>query len=233
MSTSVEASPDTAPSVFEAVANVMRDITNLSKESENKHFGFKFRGIDALLGALAQPLRKHGVFIAPRVKSVTSEVIGKNMRTVVEMEYDVYGPRGDHFTVSFPGEAADAGDKSVGKATSYAFKMLCFQLFAIPIDADSVDDPDGTSPQLDHSAGRFATQERNGNGQRRQQKGVRTAQQIAEEALQATSVAQVIRLANEAGPGGRQVEVRDPNGEGEPMKLGDLLTHLKQKLAAA
>ena len=73
-----------------------------------------------------------------------------------------------------------------------------------------------------------------GNAQRRQAQGsVRTAQQIAEEAVKATSVAQVIRLANEAGPGGRQVEVRDPNGEGEPMKLGDLLTHLKQKLAAA
>ncbi|MFE5369202.1 hypothetical protein [Streptomyces mirabilis] len=70
-----------------------------------------------------------------------------------------------------------------------------------------------------------------GNGQR-QQRPVRTAQQIAEEALQATTVAHVVRLATEAGPGGRQVEVHDPNGEGEPMKLGILLTQLKEKLAS-
>lgn len=73
-----------------------------------------------------------------------------------------------------------------------------------------------------------------GNGQRRQAQGqhVRTAQQIAEEALQATTVAQIIRLATEAGPGGRQVEVHDPSGQGEPMKLGDLLTKLKSELAS-
>lgn len=68
--------------------------------------------------------------------------------------------------------------------------------------------------------------------QRRPQREMRTAQQIAEEAIQATTVAQIVRLATEAGPGGRQVEVTDPSGEGEPMKLGDLLTHLKGRLAS-
>lgn len=80
---------------------------------------------------------------------------------------------------------------------------------------------------------------RNGNGQRRPgprgdtgQRPPRTPQQIAEEALQATTVAQIIRLGTEAGPDGRQVEVHDPSGQGEPQKLGDLLTHLKTVLAS-
>ena len=87
---------------------------------------------------------------------------------------------------------------------------------------------------------RRADEETNGQqgraSQRRpqqQERPTRTAQQIAEEALQATSVAHIVRLATEAGPAGRQVEVHDPNGEGEPVKLGELLTHLKHKLAAA
>lgn len=75
-----------------------------------------------------------------------------------------------------------------------------------------------------------------GNGQRRQSQKprgpVRTAQEIAEEALTATTVAQIIRLGTEAGPGGRQVEVHDPSGRGEPRKLGDLLTQLKSELAS-
>lgn len=72
-----------------------------------------------------------------------------------------------------------------------------------------------------------------GGGQRRQgSRPPRTPQQIAEEAIQATTVAQIVRLATEAGPAGRQVEVTDPSGEHEPVKLGELLTHLKGRLAA-
>ena len=77
------------------------------------------------------------------------------------------------------------------------------------------------------------------NGQRRQgprgntgQRPQRTPQQIAEEALKATSVAQIISLATEAGPDGRQAEVSDPSGEHEPVKLGELLTHLKDRMVA-
>ncbi|MFF1469092.1 hypothetical protein [Streptomyces mirabilis] len=87
-----------------------------------------------------------------------------------------------------------------------------------------------------------ATQRRaepDGNGQRRQgprgntgQRPQRTPQQIAEEALKATEVSQIISLATEAGPDGRQVEVTDPSGENEPVKLGALLTHLKDRLVA-
>lgn len=210
-------SNETPPTVHQAMNAVMREITHLSKDSENKHFKFKFRGIDALLGSIAEPLRKHGVFIAPRLKSVSSNPIGNQLRTVVEMEYTVYGPAGDSFTVSFPGEAADQGDKSVGKATSYAFKMMAFQLFAIPVDGDSLDDPDAVSPQLDHGAAPAR----------------RTPQQIAEEALKATTVQHITRLANEAGEAGRAAEIRDPEGVREPISLGQLLLNLKGNMQAA
>ena len=136
------------PAVYGAIRDVQHDISQvgLAKDQKNNHQRYMFRGIDGLYNLIAPILAKHGLVILPRVTKRDEATIktksGTATRVVLEVEYDLIAASdGSKHTVSSHGEAFDTADKAVNKALIAAYKYMCFQVFAIPVegtpDADS------------------------------------------------------------------------------------------------
>lgn len=141
-------------SVYKAISAVAAEMASqgISKTSENKAQGFKFRGIDQVFNTLAPVLVKHGLVILPRVlgRSVIerqTKAGGALFYTVLDVEYDfVCAEDGSKHTIRVVGEAMDSGDKSSNKAMSAAYKYACFQALCIPTEGDN--DADATTHEV-------------------------------------------------------------------------------------
>lgn len=128
--------------VYQAIQAVAAQMAKdgISKSRDNKQQGFKFRGIDETLNALAPVLSTHGLVILPRM--VSRQVTERESRNggvlfsvVVEAEFDfVSAEDGSKHTVRTYGEAMDSGDKATNKAMSIAFKYAAFLAFCIPVE---------------------------------------------------------------------------------------------------
>jgi hypothetical protein len=135
------------PTVHEALAAVMTDVSAVKKGDRNAQQGFNFRGIDAVINAVGPALRKHGVTVSPRVDlyeygtvTVGQPPKERQMGHVrVLVTYTFFGPAGDSLPAQAPGEAFDAGDKATPKAMSVAFRTALLQALALPTDEP---DPD-------------------------------------------------------------------------------------------
>lgn len=140
--------------VYQLIAAVSADLarTGISKAQKNDQQGYKFRGIDDVLNALAPMLATHGLVILPRVMARTQTERttprgGVLFYTLVEVEFDfVSSHDGSKHTVKVFGEAMDSGDKSTNKAMSAAYKYAAFQTFCIPTEGDN--DADKTSHEV-------------------------------------------------------------------------------------
>jgi hypothetical protein len=120
------------PTVVELLSRVMEDVQAVRKGDRNQQQGFNFRGIDAVVNAVGPALRKHGVVAVPVAVSSHFESYqsrqGAQMRnTVLTVTWRFHGPAGDHVDAQTMGEASDAGDKSVTKAHSVAYRTLLLQ----------------------------------------------------------------------------------------------------------
>ncbi len=138
--------------IYQAMIDVMRDVTHLGKDQRNPSQGFKFRGIDDLLNVLGPAMRKHGVFVLPNVQEIDSERIqtkagGGAYRTIVKVAYTFIAADGSSVPAVGRGESIDTGDKSVSKAMTMAFKTMLFQLLALP--TDELTDPDAEVHQVE------------------------------------------------------------------------------------
>lgn len=136
-----------APSVYQLMTLVMRDVRNVGKNGENESHGYKFRGVDDAIGALAQPLRDHGVFMTPEVLDFKTEVRGRQNAVLMRIAFHFYGPAGDHVTAITLGEGSDFADKAANKAMSAALKYALIHTFMIPVDSRSLDDADREHPE--------------------------------------------------------------------------------------
>ena len=134
------------PSVYVLMSRVMADVKNVGKNGNNKAQNYKFRGVDDFIGALAQPLRDHGVFMMSEVLDFQASVRGKMNATHMRVAFHFYGPAGDKVTAITLGEASDVADKASNKAMSAALKYALLQTFMIPVDAGSLDDGDRDHP---------------------------------------------------------------------------------------
>jgi hypothetical protein len=141
-----------APSVYELMTLVMRDVRNVGKNGENKSQDYKFRGVDDAIGALAQPLRDHGVFMTPEVLDFETSVRGRQNAVMMRVAFHFYGPAGDHVTAITMGEASDFADKASNKAMSAALKYALIHTFMIPVDSKSLDEGDRDHPVGQRSA---------------------------------------------------------------------------------
>jgi hypothetical protein len=133
------------PTIYQALAQVMRNVSAIAKLGRNTAQGFAFRGIDQVYDALHGPLAEAGVFIVPEIMSIErSEVATRNGGTmshvVVTIKYHFIGPAGDEVVAVVAGEAADSGDKAISKAMSMAFKYAAFQVFSIPLGEKDADE---------------------------------------------------------------------------------------------
>ncbi|MFD8839764.1 ERF family protein [Streptomyces griseofuscus] len=136
-----------APSVYELMSRVMRDVRDVGKNGENKSQNYRFRGVDDAIGALAQPLRDHGVFMTPEVLDFKTELRGRMNAVMMRVAFHFYGPAGDHVTAITMGEASDVADKASNKAMSAALKYALVHTFMIPVDSKSLDDGDRDHPE--------------------------------------------------------------------------------------
>lgn len=134
--------------IIEAMQAVMEAVQHISKEGRNTQQNYNFRGIDAVVNAVGPALRDAGVVCVPVESSIVSDEryqtnSGANMRNVnVRIRWRFYGPRGDFIDAMSIGEAADAGDKAVAKASSVAYRIVLLQALCIPTDDP---DPDASS----------------------------------------------------------------------------------------
>ncbi|MEW1565801.1 ERF family protein [Streptomyces sp. NPDC093509] len=135
------------PSIYQLMALVMNDVRDVGKNGENTHQNYKFRGVDDFIGALAQPLRDHGVFMMTEIIDFQVSVRGKMNATHMRVAFHFYGPAGDRVTATTLGEASDTADKASNKAMSAALKYALMQTFMIPVDAGSLDDGDRDHPE--------------------------------------------------------------------------------------
>jgi hypothetical protein len=144
--------PD-APTIQEAMTKVMNDVREVAKNDRNTQQNFSFRGIDAVVNAVAPALRKHGVVVVPLLDTIdympfTSSKGTSMMCARVVVMFEFIGPGGDRIRVRVPGEAMDAGDKSTAKAMSVAFRTALLQSLALPTDDV---DPDAESYNVGES----------------------------------------------------------------------------------
>lgn len=140
--------------VYPAISDVMRAMskTGISKDRNNTVQGFKFRGIDDVLNALARVLAEHRLCILPRVvsRAVAERTNAKGTAlfyVTLEVEFDLVSAiDGSAHTVRTVGEAMDSGDKATNKAMSAAYKYMAIQTFAIPTEGDN--DADSTTHEV-------------------------------------------------------------------------------------
>ena len=133
------------PTVYEALAAVMDDVSAVKKGERNSSQGYSFRGIDAVLNAVGPALRKHKVVVSPRVDSIeyTTVEVGSKRTLMghvrVLVTYTFFGPAGDSLPAQAPGESMDAGDKATPKAMSVAYRTALLQALALPTDEPDAD----------------------------------------------------------------------------------------------
>ncbi len=140
--------------VYKAIASITGELAKrgIEKSRRNQQQGFAYRGIDDVYAALSPLLAENNLCIVPRIvdKTVIERVNAKGTAlfcTTVTAEFDVISAiDGSLHTARTYGEAMDSGDKSIGKAMSYAYKAMAFMLFAIPTEGDN--DPDAVCHEL-------------------------------------------------------------------------------------
>ncbi len=137
--------------VYQSICNAMADIEPIAKARENKEQRFKFRGIDEVMNELQPVLKKHGLFVVPKVANVIRQEKptksgGMLLYSIVTMEFTMYAQDGTSITGSTVGEGMDSGDKASNKAMAVALKYFLLQTFCIPTEDEK--DPDQTSYQV-------------------------------------------------------------------------------------
>lgn len=145
--------------IYETVSAVMTEIGAIGKNSRNEQQKFMFRGIDAVMNALAPALQRHKLFIVPEVLEHTREERTKRsvdyngvekvttlIYSICKIKYRFIAEDGSFIESVVIGEGMDSGDKATNKAMSIAFKYACFQVFCIP--TEEMVDPDAESHEV-------------------------------------------------------------------------------------
>lgn len=151
------------PQIAAAIVAAMAAVSKVGKRGHNNDQNFKYRKYDDILSVAHDALVEAGLVILPNVVEMrqrTQEVTTKAQyqrtvtTTVVKVDYlFIAAADASQLTLTFYGEASDYGDKSLGKACSYAEKMMLIEVLKIPVDADDLD-PDQHSHADDAPIGR-------------------------------------------------------------------------------
>jgi hypothetical protein len=140
-----------SPAIYAALNAIMNDIGSIGKERQNPQQHFMFRGIDQVMNTLKPLLAKHHVNIIPEVVEMRREERrtgsgGTLMYSILTVKHHFVATDGSEVVSTTIGEGMDSGDKASNKAMSIAFKYACFQVFCIPTEEMTKDDPDLNTP---------------------------------------------------------------------------------------
>ena len=155
---------ETTAKVYDAicqVANTLREEGIGKRKGEGLRFAY--RSIEDVLFSLSPLLVKARLCIYPvKVEQINSQILptskGNSQRLVqLLITYRVScAEDGSYVDCQSIGDGMDSSDKATGKAMSYAYKSLMFQLFCIPVqgqpDPDATQDVELTAEALDEAA---------------------------------------------------------------------------------
>lgn len=141
--------------VYQSINQVSAELSHegISKDRNNQQQGYKFRGIDDCLNALAPLLSRSNLVILPEV--LERETVERQTRqggalfyVTVKVRYAfVHAEDGSRHDVVTYGEAMDSADKATNKAMSAAYKYAVIQTFCIPTEGDN--DADATTHDVE------------------------------------------------------------------------------------
>lgn len=145
-----------ADKVLDAISAVAADLAavGIGKDSRNKDQQFNYRGIDAVMNALAPLLVKHKLIVSPeyfdRVVTERPTKAGGVMFNVVLRAVFTFICLTDssRHSVQTYGEGQDSADKATNKAMAIAYKYAAFLTFCIPLEPTA--DPDGDTHEETH-----------------------------------------------------------------------------------
>jgi hypothetical protein len=140
--------------IYERINAVMRDVRGVGKNSENKHFKYKYAGHESVTDALRDAYAKHGIVRSATVLRYEITSPGTILLTVKVSWICTDEPTSRH-EVEIPAlQPSDRNDKGhdpmqIGKALSYAVKNAEFKVFALTGD-DTPDAEDDDRGEYDH-----------------------------------------------------------------------------------
>lgn len=139
--------------IIQALNSVMKDVSYVQRNSENKFHGYKYASESSLLESLRPAMIAHGLILIPSVGNVSP--IDLNGNTTVTVDYTLAHTSGEVWPDKIvavgcgndKSKNGSVGDKGVYKALTGANKYLLFKLFQI----ETGDDPErdeGEKPAL-------------------------------------------------------------------------------------
>jgi hypothetical protein len=149
----------TALTIQDSMVAVMNDVREVAKRDRNEQQHFTFRGVDAVVNAVAPALRRRGVVVSPVETKVDYQplVTSKGAQMMccrVIVTYRFMGAGGDFIDAQVAGEAFDSGDKSTPKAMSVAYRTALLQALCLPTDDM---DPDAQTYDVGESTAMSST----------------------------------------------------------------------------
>ncbi len=140
------------PLIFEKICAIMAEMDAVPKgNTMTQGSGYKYRSIDQIKNASNPLFAKHGVFYSPKVlehkvETRQSKSGGQMLHHTIKVLYTAYAQDGSKVESEVYGEAMDSGDKGLGKAQTYAEKVMLIQVLNIPTEEQL--DPDHERPDL-------------------------------------------------------------------------------------
>lgn len=138
--------------IVERLSRIAGSISHIGKDQKNQSQGFKFRGVDQVLNAIHEPFSKEGVVLLPEV--LKHDIYERATRSggiqyhhVLSVRFTFTASDGSSISCVMPGEAMDSGDKGASKAMSIALKQAMFQVMTLPVEEQSIEDPDRHTPE--------------------------------------------------------------------------------------
>lgn len=131
--------------IYEKISLVIADMEHVSKKGKNTQQNWNYRSIDQIKNAVNITFKKHKVFYSPEIlehikeEQVTTKGT-KMSHYTVKVKFKIFTTDGSFIEAITCGEAADSGDKGLGKAQTYAEKTMLLQVFNIPTEEQ--EDPD-------------------------------------------------------------------------------------------
>lgn len=135
----------TGLTLVDKIVNISRDVGHVAKTGKNQAQGFNFRGIDAVVNAIAPAMRTAGVIVTPTLLNYYYDqiAVGANKSLVGHVRLEVrytFTDGKDTISAVVGGEAMDSGDKATAKAMSVAFRTALLQVFTLPTDESDPDE---------------------------------------------------------------------------------------------
>lgn len=136
--------------IYQALANINKQVEVIKKVKKNTSLNFMFRGIDDMMNSLHKLFAENEVIVLPEITSYDvqekTSVKGTIMYyTRANITFHFVAADGSEVKISNIGEAMDSGDKGMTKAMSIALKYALMQMFLIP--TEDIEDADSHTPE--------------------------------------------------------------------------------------